>query len=243
MLFVHCKSFILSICCKFFYIILDEATRRRLAVTAFAMGVSTRQIEDLLRVILAEDGPDHSTIARWVADQAKQAKPVLEALDAACVPNVHTLDRKAEMWRQQLLPFKHREFVVSDATKGIAAAVEQVADQRRQKDPSASPLEHGLDLFHTTQEVERVLAQEWRRSGKRRKPATPRLSAPNDRAPTRGLAWLKRPAPLGPRRSRSRASRASRSGLASLSRRIRGIPWRGPAERPCPRRDGDRGRL
>jgi hypothetical protein len=71
--------------------VLDETTRRRLAVTAFAMGVSSRQIEDLLRVILAEDGPDHSTIARWVADQAKKAKPVLEALDAACVPHVHTL--------------------------------------------------------------------------------------------------------------------------------------------------------
>jgi hypothetical protein len=71
--------------------VLDEPTRRRLAVTAFAMGVSTRQIEDLLRVILAEDGPDHSTIARWVADQAEKAKPVLKALDAACVPHVHTL--------------------------------------------------------------------------------------------------------------------------------------------------------
>jgi hypothetical protein len=55
------------------------------------MGVSTRQIEDLLRVILADDGPDHSTIARWVADHAEKAKLVLEALDAACVPLVHTL--------------------------------------------------------------------------------------------------------------------------------------------------------
>jgi hypothetical protein len=72
-------------------------------------------------------------------------------------------DRKAETWRQQLLPFEHLEFVVSDAAKGIAAAVEQVADQRREKDPSAPPLGHGLDLFHTTQEAERVLAQEWRR--------------------------------------------------------------------------------
>ena len=71
--------------------VLDQPTRRRLAVTAFAMGVSTRQIEDLLRVILAEDGPDHSTIARWVADHAEKAGPVLEALDAACVPLVHTL--------------------------------------------------------------------------------------------------------------------------------------------------------
>jgi hypothetical protein len=71
--------------------VLDEPTRRRLAVTAFAMGISTRQIEDLLRVILPEDGPDHSTIGRWIADEAKKAKPVLEALDAACIPRVGTL--------------------------------------------------------------------------------------------------------------------------------------------------------
>ena len=70
---------------------LDEPTRRRLAVTAFAMGISTRQIEDLLRVLLGDDGPAHSTIARWVADAAEQAKPVLRVLDAACVPEVRTL--------------------------------------------------------------------------------------------------------------------------------------------------------
>jgi transposase-like protein len=52
---------------------LDQPTRRRLAVTAFAMGISTRQIEDLLRVLLGEDGPDHSTIARWVAEAAEKA--------------------------------------------------------------------------------------------------------------------------------------------------------------------------
>ncbi len=69
----------------------DELTRRRFAVTAFAMGISTRQIEDLLRIPLADDGPDHSTIARWVAEAAEKAKPVLEVLDAACVPKVHTL--------------------------------------------------------------------------------------------------------------------------------------------------------
>jgi len=70
---------------------LDESTRRRLAVTAFAMGISTRQIEALFRVILLDDGPDHSTIGRWVADEAKKAKPVLETLDAACIPRVQTL--------------------------------------------------------------------------------------------------------------------------------------------------------
>ncbi len=70
---------------------LDEPTRRRLAVTAFAMGISTRQIEDLLRVLLPDDGPDHSTIARWVADEAKRAGRLLETLDAQCIPRVRTL--------------------------------------------------------------------------------------------------------------------------------------------------------
>ena len=69
----------------------DEPTRRRLAVTAFAMGVSTRQIEALFRVILGDEGPDHATIGRWVADAAGTAGPVLEALDAACAARVETL--------------------------------------------------------------------------------------------------------------------------------------------------------
>jgi hypothetical protein len=71
--------------------VLDEPTRRRLAVTAFAMGISTRQIEDLFRVILGGDGPDHSTIGRWVAEAAEKAGPVLQRLDAACIPRVRTL--------------------------------------------------------------------------------------------------------------------------------------------------------
>jgi hypothetical protein len=70
---------------------LDEATRRRLAVTASAMGISTRQIEDLFRVIIGEEAPDHSTIGRWIADEAEKAEPVLEALDAACIPEVRAL--------------------------------------------------------------------------------------------------------------------------------------------------------
>jgi hypothetical protein len=70
---------------------LDQPARRRFAVNAFAMGISTRQIEDLLRVLLGEEGPDHSTIARWIADAAQKAKPILETLDAACIPVVQTL--------------------------------------------------------------------------------------------------------------------------------------------------------
>jgi len=70
---------------------LDEATRRRFAATAFAGGVSLRQIEDLLGVILGDDAPDHSTIGRWVKEEAEKAAAALKVLDAAAAPRVHTL--------------------------------------------------------------------------------------------------------------------------------------------------------
>ncbi|HWT80885.1 MAG TPA: hypothetical protein VN648_19020, partial [Candidatus Methylomirabilis sp.] len=70
-------------------------------------------------------------------------------------------DRKAETWQQQLTPFENLEFVISDAAKGIATAVQQTAQLRRESDPLASALGHGLDLFHTTQEAQRVLTQAW----------------------------------------------------------------------------------
>jgi hypothetical protein len=70
---------------------LDGPTVRHMAVTAVAMGISTRQVEELLRIPLGDDGPDHSTIARWAADAADKAKPILQTLDAACVPKVRTL--------------------------------------------------------------------------------------------------------------------------------------------------------
>ena len=70
---------------------LDEPTRRRLAVTAFAMGISTRRVEDLSRVILGAEAPDHATIGRRVAGAAGKAGPALKALDAACAARVETL--------------------------------------------------------------------------------------------------------------------------------------------------------
>jgi hypothetical protein len=74
-----------------------------------------------------------------------------------------TADRKAPTWEGQLVPFTHLEFAVSDAAKGIAAAVAQRAAERRD-DPAAPPLEHGLDVFHTAMEARRVLARHWRRA-------------------------------------------------------------------------------
>lgn len=72
-------------------------------------------------------------------------------------------DRKATTWEGLLVPFPRLEFAVSDAAKGIAKAVAQRAAARRD-DPSAPPLEHGLDVFHTAMEAHRVLARHWRRA-------------------------------------------------------------------------------
>ncbi len=70
-------------------------------------------------------------------------------------------DRKAATWERLLAPFSRLEFALSDAAKGIAAAVAQRAAARRD-DPAAPPLEHGLDVFHTAMEARRVLARHWR---------------------------------------------------------------------------------
>jgi hypothetical protein len=70
----------------------DKATQRRLATTAFAIGVSLRQVEDLLGVLLpAAEDPDHSTLWHWVQAEARRAGAVLKALDPACAPRVRTL--------------------------------------------------------------------------------------------------------------------------------------------------------
>jgi hypothetical protein len=108
---------------------------RRLAVTAFAMGVRARQIEEknCSASSLGDDGPDHST-----------------------------------PWEKRLAPFDRLEFAVSDAAKGIASAVARLAEARR-TDPEAPTLVHGLDVFHTTIEARRVLAQHWRRGDRPRR--------------------------------------------------------------------------
>jgi hypothetical protein len=69
-----------------------KAEQRELATAAFAMGISLRQVEDLLGVLLpAEDVPDHSTMGHWVQAEARRAGAVLEPLDAGCATRVTTL--------------------------------------------------------------------------------------------------------------------------------------------------------
>jgi hypothetical protein len=70
----------------------DKATQRRFATIAFAMGVSLRQVEDLLGILLpADEVPGHSTLGHWVQAEARRAGEVLKALDPACAPRVRTL--------------------------------------------------------------------------------------------------------------------------------------------------------
>ena len=74
------------------HILLDKDQQKELATTAFAMGLSLRQIEDLLGVLLPADAvPDHSTLERWVQAEARCAGAVLAALDPACADRVETL--------------------------------------------------------------------------------------------------------------------------------------------------------
>ena len=73
-------------------ILLDKDKQKELATTAFAMGLSLRQIEDLLGVLLPADKvPDHSTLGHWVQAEATRAGAVLAALDPACADRVGTL--------------------------------------------------------------------------------------------------------------------------------------------------------
>jgi hypothetical protein len=106
-------------------------------------------------------------------------------------------DRKADTWAAQLAPFTRLEFAISDAAGGITKAVRQVAEARRD-DPSAPPLEHGLDVFHTTMEARRVLARLWRRAEaawERAEAADAKVAAAKQQGlDARGVAWTARAA-------------------------------------------------
>src|SRR4051794_32494972 len=72
----------------------DKPRQHRFATAAFASGVSLRQIEELLALLLSAspmNAPDHSTVGHWIDRQAERAGKVLEALDSRCAPLVRTL--------------------------------------------------------------------------------------------------------------------------------------------------------
>jgi hypothetical protein len=88
----------------------------------------------------------------------------VEPASLALLGCAKTGDRSAAAWKQQLTPFKQLEFVVSDAARGIAAGVRALAAARSEAAPPSLSLSHGLDAFHTAQEAERTLGQQWRQA-------------------------------------------------------------------------------
>jgi len=65
---------------------------RRFAIVGLALGMSSRQSEELLGTLLpAKDVPDHSTLNRWAIAAAKQATAALAEIDPLCHAVVETL--------------------------------------------------------------------------------------------------------------------------------------------------------
>lgn len=74
------------------HVLLDKDKLKELTTTAFAMGVSLRQVEGLLAVLLpAGEVPGHSTLGHWVQAEATRAEAVLATLDPPCADRVGTL--------------------------------------------------------------------------------------------------------------------------------------------------------
>ena len=111
-------------------------------------------------------------------------------------------DRKAATWKAELAPFSRLEFAVSDAAKGIAAAVEQVAAGRHgEADASA----RRWSTAWTSSTPRWKPTGSWpgtgvtpRRPGRRRRPPRRGSPGPEARASMRG-ARRARPAPPGGR--------------------------------------------
>lgn len=170
---------------------LGRDQQQRVAVRLHAMGLSLNQIEDTFALLLPKGrAPDRSTVGHWVRAAEHQAGNALVALDNACRPRAETLaldeiffrhqpclvgvepasmalllcqrtaERTAATWKEALRPFTGLNYVCADAGTGLQKALAEMdADRRRTQQ---SPLERGLDHFHTAREAQRVLGRLWK---------------------------------------------------------------------------------
>ena len=157
----------------------------------------------------------------------------------AAVVGTNAADRTGATWEGQLAPFTRLEFACSDGAKGIAAAVASRAEARR-RDASAPALEHGLDVFHTSREAQRVLAPYWRRAEAawEQAEAADAVVAEAKRqgidARLRGLAGTARAEWGGRGRRWSRPSGSKRPGTAPPRRWSSSAPTVGSTTAPPP---------
>jgi hypothetical protein len=169
-----------------------EAKRQEFTVTAAAMGLSLNQIGVLLAIVLGVAArPSRSALHRIVQAAGRRAGRVLKILDGRCrvlilvgcldeiffqgrpvlvavepVSMVWFLggrvtDRSGPTWLKALQPWTALEYVVADAGRGLQSGIEKWQQERRVAEQTVP--ENGLDVFHTTQEAQRVLRQHWHR--------------------------------------------------------------------------------
>jgi hypothetical protein len=164
--------------------------RREFSVTAAAMGLSLNQVLILLTLILGKPAcSGRSTVHRWIKAAGLAAGRVLKSLDARCQALVlvgcldeiffhgrpvlvgvepasmtwflgqKAHDRSGATWAKALHDWTALEFVAADAGTGLQAGIAAVQHGRREQ--GQTPLENGLDVFHTTEEARRVLRLSW----------------------------------------------------------------------------------
>jgi hypothetical protein len=169
-----------------------KAKQEQFAITAAAMGLSLNQVLVLLALLLGRQaGPGRSTVHRRIKAAGLAAGRALKSLDARCQALVLVgcldeiffhgrpvlvgvepasmawflgqvaPDRTGATWAKALHDWTALEFVTADAGTGLQAGIAVV--QRLRREQGQTPLENGLDVFHTTQEARRVLRQNWSR--------------------------------------------------------------------------------
>jgi hypothetical protein len=167
-----------------------KAKQEQFAITAAAMGLSLNQVLVLLALLLGQQAsPGRSTVHRRIKAAGLAAGRVLKSLDAWCRALVlvggldeiffhgrpvlvgvepasmawflgqRACDRTGATWAKAWHDWTALEFVAADAGTGLQAGIAAV--QRLRREPGQTPLENGLDVFHTTQEARRVLRQSW----------------------------------------------------------------------------------
>src|SRR5829696_1408230 len=168
------------------------ARRQEFTVTAAAMGLSLNQIGGLLAIVLgAAARPSRSAVHRVVQAAGRRAGRVLTILDRQCHALIlvgcldeiffhgrpvlvgvepasmvwflgaRATDRTGATWLKALRPWTTLEYVVADAGKGLQSGIALLQQERRVAGQTVPG--NGLDVFHTTQEAQRVLRQHWQR--------------------------------------------------------------------------------
>lgn len=167
--------------------------QRHFATKAAAMGLSSRQIAGLLAIILPVAlRPASATVRRWVHQEAVKAGRLLKRLDHACKALVLVAcldeiffrrqpvlvavepqsmawilgqrvgDRSGATWAAALTDWPALEAVLADGGTGLHAGLAWIQQQRHQT--HQTPLEVGLDVFHTQRDAQRLLRSIWNRA-------------------------------------------------------------------------------